>query len=103
MDVFNNSKNSLWPILGKDFNSKPFIIAAFYGCSKPDYAQECMADFVEEVNILIERGVTIKNMHYNLSIAGMTSDIPARAFLKRCKGHTGVFIVVNGVKSKVLP
>lgn len=95
MEVFQNSKNSLWPILGKvyshDYESKPFIIAAFYGSSKPDSAQEYMADFVEEVNTLIKNGVRIKNMHYSLRIAGFTCDIPARSFLKRCKGHTGLY------------
>lgn len=95
MELFKNSKNSLWPILGKvyspNFTSKPFIIAAFSGHSKPNSAQEFMSDFVEEVNTSINEGVTIKDTHYDFSIAGFTCDIPARAFIKCCKGHTGFY------------
>ena len=44
MDVFNKSKKGFWSIMGKVFstiyNTKPFLIALYYGNSNPQSATE---------------------------------------------------------------
>ncbi|KAL0153062.1 hypothetical protein M9458_051661, partial [Cirrhinus mrigala] len=38
--LFKSSKMCFWPILGQIQNSQPFIVALFYGSSKPDSVEE---------------------------------------------------------------
>lgn len=61
MDIFNKSKKGFWSILGKVFSpayvTKPFLIALFYGNSKPYSAGEFLAELVAEVNILTNEGI----------------------------------------------
>lgn len=40
---------------------------------------------------MITNGIIIGNSHYNFNIKAFVCDIPARAFIKCCKGHTGFF------------
>lgn len=60
MDVFNKSRKGVWSIMGKIFSilymTKPFLIALFFGNSKPYSAREFLAEFVEEVNIFNKEG-----------------------------------------------
>lgn len=89
------SADSLWPILGKvfsrEYDSTPFMIACFYGQSKPGSANEYLRDFVNEVKHLIANGIIINNVKYKFIIIAFICDMPARAFLKCCKGHGGFF------------
>ncbi|XP_075159116.1 uncharacterized protein LOC142232260 [Haematobia irritans] len=95
MEIFNKSKKGFWTIMGKVFsrtyNSKPFLIALFFGNSKPYSAREFLAEFVAEANELNERGVYIQNTRFQLKVLAFSCDMPARAFLKCCKGHTGFY------------
>ncbi|XP_075167579.1 uncharacterized protein LOC142239679 [Haematobia irritans] len=95
MEIFNKSKKGFWTIMGKVFsrtyNSKPFLIALFVGNSKPYSAREFLAEFVAEANELNERGVYIQNTRFQFKVLAFSCDMPARAFLKCCKGHTGFY------------
>lgn len=94
-DLFEKTKNGIWPILGKLYNvkykSKPFLIAFYYGHSKPESARDFLKMFVAEVNVLIHEGIDIESVHYESNIKAFVCDTPARAFVKRCKGHTGFY------------
>lgn len=61
MDVFEKSKNNFWSIMGKVFSpayiTKPFLIALYYGNSKPHSAREFLKDLVSEANFLTNEGI----------------------------------------------
>lgn len=61
MDVFNKSKKGFWSIMGKIFCNihitKPFLIALFFGNSKPYSARDFLEEFVLEANTLQNEGM----------------------------------------------
>lgn len=61
MDVFNKTKKGFWSVMGKVFSNlymaKPFLIALYYGNSKPYSARDFLKEFVEEVNIFSKDGI----------------------------------------------
>ena len=63
--TYNENKDCMLPILLKIITmgckNKVFMVAAFYGTSKPHCQNEFMQDFVTEINQLISLGVTIPN------------------------------------------
>ena len=95
LEIYRNSKKGLWTILGKvyslKYQSKPFLIGIYNGHSKPKYASEFLSDLVSEINDLKSKGVDIRDFHFDVYILGFTCDMPARAFIKRCKGHSGYY------------
>lgn len=93
--LYNNSSEQFWPTLGKvlheDYETEPFVIAIFSGDSKPDSADDYLEDFINELNYLIQNGVTVRGRHFKVEVAGFTCDTPARAFIKKCRGHGGFY------------
>ena len=87
-----SSKISLWPILGKIQEMSdldPFVIAVFAGTEKPTPVGEFLYDFVEEIKILQECGITCNNKYYQLVLDAIICDAPARSMIKCIKGHSG--------------
>lgn len=95
MEIFRNSKKGFWSIMGKIFTDKydtrPFLIALYHGHSKPKSVNEYLFDFIEEANLLMTQGIEINDKQYAFEIVGFTCDMPARAYIKCCKGHMGFF------------
>lgn len=91
----NQRNEQMWPISVKIFTkkckAKVFLVAIYYGKSKPASAQEFMNDFIEEINELTETGIEIQDKHYKFKFRGFICDIPARVFLKATKSATGFF------------
>ncbi|XP_044005545.1 uncharacterized protein LOC122850466 [Aphidius gifuensis] len=95
-DGLNNSKSSksdIWPILCKVYSRsakyKPFVVAMYHGQSKPNDVNNYLAEFVLEINELLENGVNIAGRYYSIHIQCLIADTPARVFLKNIQGHTG--------------
>lgn len=67
MDLFNKSKKGFWSIMGNIFapkyTTKPFLIALFFGNSKPDSPRDFLKEFVSEANNLIKEGKKFHNFH----------------------------------------
>ena len=63
----------------------------YHGDSKPKSIVEFLEDFVKEVEILVQNGVTIGYRKCIVDIVGFTCDTPARSFLKQCRGHGGFY------------
>ncbi|KAG1653603.1 hypothetical protein GQR58_025471 [Nymphon striatum] len=76
-----------WPILCSFENHKPFVVALFYGESKPSSIEDYLHDFIEEFTN-IEKDEILMN---NVSLKAFVCDAPARSFLKCTKGHTGYY------------
>jgi len=75
-------------VLGKVDQSvsiEPFIIALFYGDSKPSNL-EFLKDFVTECKLLENEGVFTDKL-YSFRISKILADAPARSFIKACKSH----------------
>lgn len=66
MDLFNKSKKGFWSIMGKVFSnsyiSKPFLIALFFGNSKPYSAGDFFKEFISEANDLTKEGNKLLNI-----------------------------------------
>lgn len=77
----NQRNECMWPILvkilAKKYGAKTFLVALFYGKSKPDSPKEFMQDFIDELNTLIRDGVCIQGTHYIFKFKGFICDIPA--------------------------
>lgn len=95
MQVYENKEDTMWPILlkiqTKKYEKKVFMVANYYGDSKPESADDFLSDFVTEASKLIKDGVLVNGVRFKFRILGFTCDIPARCFLKCSKGHTGFF------------
>lgn len=91
--VFRNSKQGFWPILMQIFHPllqcKPFVVALWFGESKPASAEDYLEDFTAEVIFLTENGLEISGRHFNFELKAIVADTPARAFINGMKGHTG--------------
>ena len=89
--LFKSSQQEFWPILVSVENLVDvFIVAIFYGNSKPNPLNDFLADFINEVEILKNDGLVITaNKTITVSIKCFVCDAPARAFLKCVVNHTG--------------
>jgi hypothetical protein len=99
LPLFKSSDRGFWPILVMDrrIMKEPVLIGSYFGEGKPD-ASLFLADFISEVNRLEK--VTIQGQDFPISICLFVADLPAKAFIKQTKGHTGFhscnFCVVKG-------
>ena len=89
LPIFKSTSDSLWPILMTLGLFSPFIVALFYGKSKPNSLEEYLRDFVDELKDLNDNGIIINDKVIQISIDCFLCDAPARAFLKAVKYHSG--------------
>ncbi|XP_049308598.1 uncharacterized protein LOC125777540 [Bactrocera dorsalis] len=95
LKVYHYSKGGLWPItmklVTKKYTCSPYVVALFYGRSKPKNVSNFLGDFVDEAKKLILEGITIDGCKFNFEIIAIFADSPARAFLKCIKGPTAFY------------
>lgn len=92
LPLFKSSSMEFWPILCavKDHeNFKPFAVGLYCGRKKPSDVSDYVAEFVAELQLLLETGVTCNDTRFMVHIDCFVCDAPARAFIKNVKGHTG--------------
>ena len=87
--LFKSSDHQIRPILCSFKNVKPFLVAVFYGNSKPDSSNDFLRDFLNEYSLLKQIGISYNGHVLPVSINFFCCDAPARAFLKKIKNHTG--------------
>lgn len=90
LPLFKSSGKQFWPILGKmtEFG-EVFIIHLFCGEQKPNNVDAFLSDFVVEMQDVLCNGVHISSKHVTVTLSCFICDTPARAFVKKVKGHTG--------------
>jgi len=71
-----------WPILSSFSNSLVFIVALYYGQSKPSSLNEFTRDFLNEFKTLKRDGIHYQGKKISVNLKAFTCDAPARAFLK---------------------
>lgn len=92
LPLFKSSRIQFWPILCliSNLGFQPFVCATYCGKGKPDLTL-FMKDFVPELKDLMDNGITINNMKFEIFVKSFICDAPARAFLKGIKGHGGYY------------
>lgn len=60
----------------------PFVVAVWFGNSKPSCVNDYLSKFVEELNHLIEHGMCVNGYKLIVKIRSIIADTPARCFLK---------------------
>lgn len=102
---FRSTYHDCWPTLGcLEGEDEPFIIAAWIGVGKmePDDVDSYLEQYVNEVRNLLQNGIQLNGTQYPFRVRDYILDAPARAFVKRIKGHTGTYACesceVRGVK-----
>ena len=71
MDCQSSTKSSssqFWPILGCFGNQKVFVIALYYGNTKPSSVEEYLEDFLQELARLKHDGVTFESHKLSLNV-----------------------------------
>lgn len=95
MKVYKNSKGELWPIVlkihDKKYDCTPFVVAIYYGDSKPADVRKYLRDFVVECQRIINDGVVIGGKKYQFKIFAIVGDGQARAYIKCIIGPTGYY------------
>ncbi|XP_065639524.1 uncharacterized protein LOC136072282 [Hydra vulgaris] len=89
LPLFRSTSMNLWSILCRIVNSKPFIVALYYGKSKPSNIYECMLEFLNEYKQPQLDGIYFGQKKYNVVIRALICDAPARAFIKGIVNHNG--------------
>ena len=87
--LFKSTSDQFWPIMVRFGKFPPFVIALFFGKSKPQSLDGYLTDFLEEYARLKESGIEHEGKVLTLSIGCFICDAPARSFLKAIIGHTG--------------
>jgi hypothetical protein len=94
LPVFRSTNDQFWPILGHLSNcrtSNPFVIGIFHGKSKPNDLISYLKQFIAEFQKLQETGIVCNGKRFDIELSAVVCDTPARAFVKRVKGHSGYF------------
>ena len=56
LPLFKCTSDQFWPILGSFGRQEVFLIGLFYGKSKPASLEEYLKDFLEELDVLQDKG-----------------------------------------------
>ncbi|XP_043472973.1 uncharacterized protein LOC122505427 [Leptopilina heterotoma] len=93
LPLFKSGPGEFWPILCRIYNDPdvydPFPVLIYHGNSKPKDLEVYLDEFINELNSILENGISISGKKFKVLIKCFTCDTLARAFLKKCKGHTG--------------
>lgn len=93
LPLHSSTKNSFWPILGildQSLQKTPFVIALFYGESKPSNSDIFLRPLVDECIKLETDGIFLNNIHYAFRISCVIADAPARSFIKSIVQHNSL-------------
>lgn len=92
--LYKGSPQVCWPLLcrihsDKSFVHSPFPVFLYTGTKKPGQLGLIFREFIDEMNALIQNGVLLQGIVYQVRLKCFIADTPARALLKGTKGHTG--------------
>lgn len=88
LPISRSNSNQLWPILGRIMSHEKIILIGCYFGKKAD-ANEFLQKFVNDINNLINKGVTYNGTTFSVLIHSIICDAPAKSFITLPKGHTG--------------
>lgn len=95
LPISRSSSTAFWPILGVirnvGFDLPPFLIGIYQGEAKPSSSSEFLDPFVTEYKELQHNPIEFRGKIIETKIRAFVCDVPATAFVKGTKGHTGFF------------
>lgn len=83
--ISKSSNRQFWPLLcsfDDTLNKKPFLLALYFGLSKPNNISDFLRPFVDEFIEINRTGIFIAGNTLSLKIKCVVADAPARSFLK---------------------
>ncbi|XP_028417018.1 uncharacterized protein LOC114544776 [Dendronephthya gigantea] len=80
LPLFKSSTSQFWPILGYFNKVEVFIIALFYGNSKPSSVDDYLDDLIEELDKLKIHGVNFEGRQLAFNLRCFCCDAPASVF-----------------------
>lgn len=93
--LYKSSNKSLWPIsiLINEFQStsRPIVIGAYYGASKPGSNEKYLGRMIKDFELLLKDGLVYENREYLIKIFSFIADAPARNLIKATKQFTGYY------------
>lgn len=92
LPISKSSKSQLWPILISILNFKELKkniipVGIFHGFQKPQSIEEFMNPFIIDLLEMVENGLTVNEILFNIQISNISCDSPAKAFLLNVKSH----------------
>lgn len=93
LPLAKSSSSQFWPILGyivQSLNTYIFPIGIYHGYSKPHDSNEFLKTLVSDILLLNTNGIVIDNITKRVSIKFICCDAPAKSFVMRVKGHSGM-------------
>lgn len=93
LPLFKSSNSQVYPILCNivENYSEVNVVGIYYGNEKPENANLFLQAFTEEAIDFILNGITINGHNYAFKINAFICDVPAKAFIKFTKGHSGYY------------
>lgn len=94
LPIYKSSTKNFWPILCNlhEFpNIPPVVVGIYYGTSKPKSVTEYLTPFIDELLLLLQRGIVINGHHIVIKIRCFICDTPARSFIKGVVAFNGKF------------
>lgn len=92
LPLSKSSSTQMWPILASiydNFYTEPFIVGAYVGDTKPADCNDFLKYYCEEVEIIKETGLYVKEQKISCSPYLFIADAPARAYIMCIKYHSG--------------
>lgn len=92
LPLFKSSNKVIWPVLCSVLNvpTPVFPLTLAFGSSKPN-SLVFIEHASKEINTAMENGITIGDMHFNVTVNFITCDAPAKAMVKASKLCTGYY------------
>ena len=87
LPLFKSTRQQFWPILCAFNKFQPFVVALYYGSTKPNNVSEFMMDFLREYKELHENDLDFHGKLFRVNLKVFICDSPARSFIKCIKQH----------------
>ena len=96
LPISKSTGAQFWPILCQILSKHvvsppPFMVACYYGKSKPKSVHQFLEPFIKELHKLQIEGFDYLGNHYDVFVHCVICDAPARALVKCIKGHGGFY------------
>lgn len=94
LPLTKSTRDQFWPILCRAANcegSKPFPIGIYYGQCKALDHNAFLQQFVSDLKVALQQGITIGNKVIRVELAAIICDAPAKSYILGIKGHSGYF------------